>query len=44
MQDKGGYIKYPEAQKLLGKFCKGKAFKEVRLVDGLFKYKQSWVY
>ena len=38
-----GYINYPEAQKLLGELRKGKAFKEVRLVDGLFKYKQSWV-
>jgi hypothetical protein len=38
-----GYINYPEAQKLLGEFRKGKALKEVRLVDGLFKYKQSWM-
>jgi hypothetical protein len=39
-----GYINYPEAQKLLGKLRKGKALKEVKLVDGLLKYKQSWVY
>ena len=39
-----GYINFPEVQKLLGELCKGKALKEVRLVDVLFKYKQSWVY
>ena len=39
-----GCINYPEAQKLLGEFRKGKALKDVRLVDGLFKYKQSLVY
>jgi hypothetical protein len=38
------YINYPEAQKLIGELRKGKALKEVRLVDGLFKYKQSVVY
>jgi hypothetical protein len=32
-----GYINYPEAQKLLGEVRKGKALKEVRLEDGLFK-------
>jgi hypothetical protein len=44
MQDKGGVHKLPEVQKLLGELRKGKALKNVRLVDGLFKYKQSWVY
>ena len=39
-----GYISYPEAQKLLGELPKGNKLTEVRLVDGLFKYKQSWVY
>ena len=39
-----GYINYPEAQRLLGELCMGKALKEVRLVDGLLKYKQNGVY
>jgi hypothetical protein len=39
-----GYIDYPKAQRLLGELRKGKAFKEVKLVDGLFKYKKTWVY
>ena len=39
-----GYINYPEAQKLLGELRKIKVLEEVKLVDGLFKYKQSWVY
>ena len=39
-----GYINYPKAQRLLGEFFMGKAFKEVELVDGLLKYKQSQVY
>jgi hypothetical protein len=39
-----GYINYPEAQKLLGELCKGKALSEVRLVDEFLKYKQNWVY
>ena len=39
-----GYINYPETQKLLGELRKRKVLKEVKLVDGLFKYKQSWVY
>jgi hypothetical protein len=39
-----GYINYPEAQRLLGELRKGKTFKEVKLVDGLLKYKQRWVY
>src|ERR1700737_3732947 len=29
---------------LLGELRKSKVLKEVKLVDGLFKYKQSWVY
>ena len=39
-----GYLKDPEAQRLLGELRKGKALKEVKLVDGLLKYKQSRVY
>jgi hypothetical protein len=39
-----GYINYPEAQRLLGELRKGKVLKEVMSVDGLLKYKQSWVY
>ena len=38
------YIYYLEAQKLLGELCINKVLKEVKLVDGLFKYKQSWVF
>ena len=38
------YINYPEAQKPLGEFCKSKVLKEVKLMDGLFKYKISRVY
>ena len=38
------YLKDPEAQRLLGELCKGRALKEVKLVDGLLKYKQSQVY
>jgi hypothetical protein len=44
MKIREGYIDYPEAQRLLGEFRKGKVLKEVRLVNGLLKYKQSWVY
>ena len=36
-----GYINYPEAQRLLGELREGKTLKEVKLVDGLLKYKQS---
>jgi hypothetical protein len=39
-----GYIDYSEAQRLLGELRKSKALKEVKLVDGLLKDKQSWVY
>ena len=39
-----GYINNPEAPRLLGEFRKGKAFKEVKLVNGLLKYKQSQLY
>ena len=31
------------AQRLLGKLRKGKALKDIKLVDGLLKYKQSRV-
>jgi hypothetical protein len=30
--------------RFLSEFCKGKALKEVKLVHGLLKYKQSQVY
>ena len=39
-----GYFKDPKAQRLLGELHKGMALKEVKLVDGLLKYKQSQVY
>jgi hypothetical protein len=43
-EHKKGNIDYPEAQRHLGELCKGKALKNVKLVDGLLKYRQSWVY
>ena len=39
-----GYINYPKAQTPLGDLCKGKVLKEVKLVERLLMYKQSWVY
>ena len=39
-----GYLKDPKAQRLLDELSKGKALKEVKLVNGLLKYKQSRVY
>ena len=39
-----GYNDYLEAQRLLGEFRKDKALKKIKLVDGLLKDKQSWVY
>ena len=39
-----GYLKDPEAQRLLGDLPKGKVLKEVKLVDGLLKYKQNRMY
>ena len=39
-----GYMKDPEAQRLLGELRQGKKLKEIKLVDGLLKYKQSRVY
>ena len=36
---KEGYLKDLEAQRLLGELRKGMALKEVKLLDGLFKYK-----
>ena len=39
-----GYLKDSKAQRLLSELCKGKALKEVKLVDALLKYKQSRVY
>ena len=38
------YINHLEAQRLLRELRKGKAFKELRLVDDLLKHKQSQVY
>jgi hypothetical protein len=34
-------ITYTKAQRLLGELCKGKALKEVKLVNVLLKYTQS---
>lgn len=39
-----GYMKDPEAQQMLGDLRKGKKLKEIKLVNGLLKYKQSRVY
>ena len=39
-----GYLNYLKVQRLLGELHKGKALKNIKLVDGLFKYKQSQVY
>jgi hypothetical protein len=39
-----GYMKDPEAQRMLGDLRKGKKSKEIKLVNGLLKYKQSRVY
>ena len=39
-----GYINEPEAQSLLGELRKGKALKEVKLLDVLLKYKESRLY
>jgi hypothetical protein len=39
-----GYINYLEAQRFIGDGCKGKALKEVKLVNDLCNYMQSWVY
>ena len=38
------YINDPETQRLPSEFCNGKAFKEVKLVNRLLKYKQSLVH
>ena len=38
------YLKDLKAQRLLDELRKGKALKDVKLVDGLLKYKQSQVY
>ena len=35
------YLNDPKAQRLLGELCNSKALKDVKLVDGLLKYKQS---
>ena len=39
-----GYMKDPEAQRLLGELRSGKRHKQVKLENGLLKYKQSRVY
>jgi hypothetical protein len=39
-----GYMKDPEAQRLLAKLRNGKKLNEIKLADGLLKYKQSQVY
>lgn len=38
-----GCMKDPKAHRLLGELKVGKKLKEIKLVDGLFKFKQSWV-
>jgi hypothetical protein len=38
------YMKDPKTQRLLVEHRNGKKHKELRLVDGLIKYKQSWIY
>jgi hypothetical protein len=38
------YMKDPKAQRVLAKLRNNKKLKEIKLVDGLLKYKQSWVY
>jgi hypothetical protein len=38
------YIKDPKAQRLLAKLRNGKKLKEIKLVDGLLKYKQIQVH
>ena len=39
-----GYMKDPEAQRLLGELRSGKKLKEVKLENGLLKYKQRRVF
>jgi hypothetical protein len=39
-----GYMKDPKAQRLLGKLRAGKKLKEIKLVDRLLRFKQSWMY
>ena len=36
-----GYINYHKAHRHLSEFLRDKVFKEVKLVEGLLKYKQS---
>jgi hypothetical protein len=38
-----GCMKDPEAYRLLGELKVGKKLKEIKLVDGLLKFKQSWM-
>jgi hypothetical protein len=37
-------MKDPKALRLLAELRNGKKLKKIKLVDGLLKYKQSWVY
>ena len=38
------YMKDPKALRLLAELRNGKKLKNIKLVDSLLKYKQSWVY
>ena len=38
------YINYPKIKSLVGELRKVKALNEVKLVDELLKYMQSWVF
>ena len=39
-----GYVKDPKAQRLLGELRQGKKLKDIKLANGLLKYKQNRVY
>ena len=39
-----GYFNDPETQRLLDELHKDKALKEIKLVDGILKFKHSWMY
>jgi hypothetical protein len=39
-----GYMKDPEAKRLLAELRNGKKFKEIKLIDGLLKYKLNHIY
>ena len=44
MQDEGRVHKLPKTQMCVGELRKGKVIKEIKLLDGLLKFEQSWVY